>query len=170
MNDLQQHINQEGGRMKALIAVDGTEGSKCVLSVFKTMTREPESVILIHVQRSGRKSIINWPGRRGLDFPDPVPEKILSFYRKELENSGPVKVTTLVRDGIPSEEILRTAGEERVDFIIMGNSGKSGRRRPAAGRVAGEVERNATVPVLVAKTNRCKKFIEFKWRGKEYAA
>lgn len=146
--------------MKALIAVDGTERSKSVLSLFKTMAREPESVILVHVQRSDKQSIIDSPGA----------QEFMNFYGKELEGAGRVKVTTLVRDGIPSEEILRAAREEGVDFIILGSSGKSGLYRAAARRVAAAVERNATVPVLVARTNRSKKFIDFDWRGKEYAA
>ena len=43
---------------KVLMAVDETAGSKSVLSVYKTMVREPESVILVHVQQLEGKSMM----------------------------------------------------------------------------------------------------------------
>lgn len=43
---------------KVLIAVDETEGSKSVLSVFHNMVRPPETVVLVHVQRLEGKSMM----------------------------------------------------------------------------------------------------------------
>jgi nucleotide-binding universal stress UspA family protein len=145
------------------------------------LAREPESVIVVHVQRSGSDAVLELPGKsltdgNGVSAQDAArarelnAEQIISFYKKELENTGPVRVTALVRDGVPSEEILRTAIEERVDLIIMGCSRKGGLHRAAAGRVTREVERSARVPVLIAKTNRSEKKFEYNWRGNEYAA
>jgi universal stress protein A len=79
-------------------------------------------------------------------------------------------VKALVRDGVPSEEILKAAREEAADLIIMGRSGKSAFQRLVAGCVTKEVERAATVPVLVAKTGGCEKSITSGWRGESYAA
>jgi nucleotide-binding universal stress UspA family protein len=74
-----------------------------------------------------------------------------------------------VREGIPSEEILKVAQEEKVDLIIMGCNGKTGLQRLVTGCATKEVERSATVPVLVAKTAGCAKSIEYGWR-EAYAA
>jgi hypothetical protein len=53
----------------------------------------------------------------------------------------------------------------------MGCNGKTGLQRLIAGCVTKEVERNATVPVLVAKTAGCEKSIAYDFRGREaYAA
>ncbi len=168
---------------KVLMAVDETAGSKSVLSVYKNMVREPESVVLVHVQRlEGKSLMIDMLGEaeletlresiRGTEYKkalDKESEKIMGFYKKELETGRSVDVKTLVRDGIPSEEILKVAREEKVDLIIMGCNGKSGLRKLVAGCSTKEVERAATVPVLVAKTGGCEKSKGYGWR-KAYAA
>jgi nucleotide-binding universal stress UspA family protein len=60
-------------------------------------------------------------------------------------------VKTVVRDGIPSEEIMKVAQEEGVDLIITGYSGKTLLQRIVTGCVSKDVEKNSPVPVLVAK-------------------
>jgi nucleotide-binding universal stress UspA family protein len=168
---------------KVLLAIDGTAGSISALSVYKTMAWEPESVILVHVRRSEGKFVLIdtlcGPERESLrnstqdtehqEALDRKAEKIMGFCRQEIETGGPVVVKALVREGVPSEEILKAAREEKVDLIIMGRSGKSGLQRLAAGCVTKEVERVATVPVLVAKTGGREKSITYRWRG-AYAA
>ena len=163
---------------KVLMAVDETAGSKSVLSIYKAMVREPENVILVHVQRLEGKSMMKdmlgeselkalKESMRGTKYKAELnrkSENITSFYKREIENGGSVKVTTLVREGIPSEEILRVAQEEKVDLIIMGRNGNTGLRRFFAGCVTKEVERSATAPVLVAKTAGYKKLLQYGWR------
>ena len=168
-----------------LMAVDGTAGStSSVLSVYRTMARLPNSVILVYVQRPEGKSLtageLREPGLKALrnktqdsghkEGSDRKAEIVLGFCKQEIENIGPVNVKALVRDGDPSEEILKTAREEAVDLIIMGRSAKSAFQRPVAGCVTKEVERAATVPVLVAKTGGREKSMTYGWRGESYAA
>jgi len=150
---------------KVLIAVDETEGSKSVLSVFQNMVRPPESVVLVHVQQlEGKSMMIDMLGEAELDTLreamegteykealDRKSEKILNFYRKELENGGLVSVKTVVRAGITSEEILKIAQEEGVDLIVTGYNGKSFMQRMVTGSISKDIEKNAPVPVLVAK-------------------
>ena len=170
---------------KILMAVDGTAGSTSVLSVYRTMAREPDSVILVYVQRpegksmttgdlreaAGQKALRNLPhDPERKEVLDRKAEKILDFCRQEIESIGPVNVKALVRDGVPSEEILKAAREEAVDLIIMGRSGKSALQRLVAGCVTKEVEQAATVPVLVAKTGGREKSITYGLRGESYAA
>ncbi len=171
--------------MKVLMAVDETAGSKSVVNVYKTMVREPESVVLVHVQRlQGKSLMIDMmsdselktlkESMQGTDYKEALDlksEKIMSFYKKELEKGCPVKVKTVMREGIPSQEILKVAKEEKVDLIIMGCNGKSGLQRLIAGCSTKEVERAATVPVLVAKTAGCEKTAEYEFERREaYAA
>ena len=150
---------------KVLIAVDETEGSKAALSVFHNMVRPPESVVLIHVQQLEGKSLMigmlgeaelstlreSLKGTEHKEALDRKSEKILNYYRKELENGGLVSVKTVVRDGIPSEEILKVAQDEGVDLIITGYNGKTVMQRLLSGSVSKDMEKNAPVPVLVAK-------------------
>jgi nucleotide-binding universal stress UspA family protein len=150
---------------KVLIAVDETEGSKAVLSVFQNMVRPPESVVLVHVQQlEGKSMMIDMLGDaeletlreslKGTEYQESLDrksEKILNFYRKELENGGLVSVKTAVRTGITSEEILKIAQEEGVDLIVTGYTGKSFMQRMVTGSISKDIEKNAPVPVLVAK-------------------
>jgi nucleotide-binding universal stress UspA family protein len=150
---------------KVLIAVDETEGSKAVLSVFRNMVRPPESVVLVHVQQLEGKSLMidmlgdaelntlreSLKGTQYKEALDRKSEKILNYYRKEIENGGLVSVKTVVRDGITSEEILKVAQEEGVDLIVTGYNGKTFMQRLVTGSISKEMEKNAPVPVLVAK-------------------
>ncbi len=150
---------------KVLIAVDETEGSKSVLSVFRNMVRPPESVVLVHVQQlEGKSLMIDMLGEAEMatlreslkdtehkEALDRQSRKILNYYRKEMENGGLVNVKTLIRDGVPSEEIMKVAQEEGVDLIITGYNGKTLMQRLITGSVSKNVEKNAPVPVLVAK-------------------
>lgn len=150
---------------KVLIAVDETEGSKAVLSVFQNMVRPPESVVLVHVQQlEGKSMMIDMLGEaelntlrealKGTEYKESLDrksERILNFYRKELENGGLVSVKTIIRDGITSEEILKVAQEEGVDLIVTGYNGKTFMQRMVTGSISKDVEKRAPVPVLVAK-------------------
>ncbi len=150
---------------KVLIAVDETEGSKAVLSVFRNMVRPPETVVLVHVQQlEGKSMMIDMLGDaerntlreslKGTEYKEALDQrsqKILNFYKKELDNGGLVNVKTVVRDGVPSEEIAKVAQEESADLIITGYNGKTLMQRLISGSVSSDMEKNAPVPVLVAK-------------------
>jgi nucleotide-binding universal stress UspA family protein len=53
--------------------------------------------------------------------------------------------------GVPFEEIVKIAGEERVDMIVMGTHGRSGLDRLLLGSVAERVIRLALCPVLTVR-------------------
>jgi nucleotide-binding universal stress UspA family protein len=156
---------KEGSMKKVLIAVDETEGSKSVLSVFRNMVRPPESVVLVHVQQLEGKSLMidmlgeaemstlreSLKGTEHKEALDRKSEKILNYYKKELDNGGLVNVKTVIRDGVPSEEIMKVAQEEGVDLVITGYNGKTLMQRLFSGSVSKDIEKNAPVPVLVAK-------------------
>ncbi len=150
---------------KILIAVDDTKGSKNVLSVFKNFVQQPVEIVLLHVERlQGRSMIIDMLGDAEMSTLkemligtehkaalDKRSEQILSYYAKELSLDNKSTIKTVSRDGIPSEEILKVAAEERAEMIILGQSGRRGIDRFITGTVAEYVEKNTTVPVLVAK-------------------
>jgi nucleotide-binding universal stress UspA family protein len=57
-------------------------------------------------------------------------------------------VEPVVREGIPAQEIVDYAGEQGLDAIAMGTSGRGGVARVVVGSVTDKVVRTATVPVL----------------------
>lgn len=151
---------------KILIAVDDTRTSRAVLSTFYNAAMAPEEVILLHVERlQGRSLMIDMLGdpelstlRESLkdtthqEELDEKADTILSYYKKQIENGSTVPVKTMVRAGIPAEEITRVAEEEAVDLIIVGYSGRKGLDKLISGSVAQEVRRRASTPVLMAKS------------------
>jgi nucleotide-binding universal stress UspA family protein len=151
---------------KVLIAADDTKGSLAVLDVFRNQVRPPQEVILVHVQRPlGRSLMANMLGEAEMstlkemvketEFQeelDKQSERILSYFKEELKKDGLFKITTVIRAGNVHEEILKVAEKEQVDLMILGCTGKAGLDRMLTGSVTKDVERRATVPVIVAKS------------------
>lgn len=154
---------------RILIAVDGSRGTGDIFRVCGSVVRPAEEVILLHVEQLGgktmmvdmlgeaemstlRESIQGTPYKERLDE---LAAKILEHYRAKLEALGPRRVRTLVREGVPADEILKVAAEENVDLIVLGRNGSAGLDRLISGSVTKEVARGARVPVLVAKNEGC---------------
>ena len=156
---------------KVLIAVDDTRGSQSVLSVFHNLVRPPEEVVLLHVERLEGKSLMidmlseselstlkeSLKGTEYKEALDKKAEQILSHYKKELENGGLINVKSIIREGIPSDEILKVAEAEEVDLIIVGSNEKRGFDRLIAGCVSKDVERHSGVPVIIGKCGAAEK-------------
>jgi nucleotide-binding universal stress UspA family protein len=64
------------------------------------------------------------------------------------------QVTTLIREGSPRPEILRTADRLRADLIVMGTHGRTGLAHVIFGSVAEHVVRHAKMPVLTVRKTR----------------
>lgn len=165
---------------KVLVAVDSPKGSKEILSLFRDLVSSPEDVILLHVEQLEGNSLMtgmlgdaemstlkeSLKGTEHKEALDRKAEKVLAYYKKELEKGGLASVRIVVKEGHPSEEILRAADEEGADLIIVGCSGKSRFRRYLSGCASREVEKNAKVPVLIAKGNGCGEHTDI-WSGRE---
>ena len=154
---------------KVLVAAGETKGSLAVLDVFRNQVRPPEEVILVHVQQPLGKSLMGQMiGEaemstlkdviKDTEFQEELDKKsqrILSYYEEELKNDGLFKIKTIVRTGNVHEEILKVAEEEQADMMILGCSGKSGFDKLISGCATKDVERNASIPVVVAKGGGC---------------
>ena len=154
---------------KVLVAAGETKGSLAVLDVFRNQVRPPEEVILVHVQQPLGKSLMGQMiGEaemstlkdviKDTEFQEELDKKsqrILSYYEEELKNDGLFKIKTVVRTGNVHEEILKVAEEEQADMMILGCSGKTGLDKLISGCATKDVERNASIPVVVAKGGGC---------------
>jgi len=65
-----------------------------------------------------------------------------------------LKVTVLVRFGIPYDQIVKTAREEQVDFIVMGTRGHTKLEEIFLGGVATKVSRRADCPVFLIRPRK----------------
>jgi nucleotide-binding universal stress UspA family protein len=150
---------------KVLIAVDDSKACESVVSVFDNLVRPPEEVILLHVVRlEGRSLMIDMLGEaelstlkeslKGTEYKEKLDrkaERILDHYKRKFETGGLFFIRTMVREGIPSEEITKVVEEENVELVIVGFSGKKGVNRLITGCVSKDVERTSKAPVIVAR-------------------
>jgi nucleotide-binding universal stress UspA family protein len=72
----------------------------------------------------------------------------LENSRKE-SNYKNIKLTGMVKEGRPHQEILKTIKDEKIDLVVMGASGRHGLDRITLGSVTERVVRTAESPVLV---------------------
>ena len=165
---------------KVLIAVDSKKNSKEILSLFQNLIWAPENVILLHVEQlEGNAMMTAMLGDaemstlkeslKGTDHKaklDKHANNILNYYKSELENSGLKNITTVIREGHHSDEILKTAEEENVDLIVLNCSGKTRLQRLVTGCASREVEKNAKMPVLITKGDGCGEHAN-NWTGRE---
>lgn len=165
---------------KVLIAVDNTKSSKGILSLFDDLVTLPESIVLLHVQQLEGNYLMTAmlsdsevstlrESLKGTEYKKKLDEqavRVLTHCKNVLINGGLVNIKTVIREGHPSEEILRTAEEEKVDLVVVGCSGKSRLQKLVTGCASKEVEKNAKVPVLIAKGDGCGEHSHF-WNGRE---
>ncbi len=62
-----------------------------------------------------------------------------------------LKVTTVVRPGVPADEIIRFAEQEGIDLIVIATHGRTGLRHMMMGSVAEKIVRLSSIPVLSVK-------------------
>lgn len=63
-----------------------------------------------------------------------------------------VDVTTIVRDGVPHEEIIEYNEEIGADLLVMGTKDRPGEYRQLLGSVTERVLRTTSTPLVVVKT------------------
>lgn len=82
-------------------------------------------------------------------------EEAVEKFKKRLEESQceghckNVNLITMIKEGKPADVILKTIGEENVDEVIMGKSGKHGLERLILGNTTDRVVSGSKVPVQV---------------------
>ena len=76
-------------------------------------------------------------------------------FLKKIDLSG-VEYDRLLRKGIPSNEIVETAREQKAQLIVVGTHGRSGIKHMLIGSDAEEVVRNAPCDIVVVKPEKFK--------------
>jgi universal stress protein A len=79
-------------------------------------------------------------------------EKAFQGLVAECEGTVCTETKTASRMGVPANEIVRFAEEERIELIIMGTHGWTGFRHLILGSTAENVVRTAGCPVLTVKS------------------
>lgn len=78
-------------------------------------------------------------------------DELLEKWRQEASAMVATQVSAVRRDGTPAEEIVRFAGDQKMDLLVLGTHGRTGFQRAMIGSVAERVVRHAPCPVLAVK-------------------
>lgn len=140
---------------KVLIPLDGSPASEAVLSHLPDETEELYLLLVLEPHlgaapgvAAGLGLILTQPGR------DRAALEQAEAYLEGLARTLPGKISTLIRHGDATQEIVQAAEELGVELVALTTHGKSCPTRWLVGRVARKVLRRASCPVLVTPVTR----------------
>ncbi len=140
---------------RILLPIDGSPVSlhvaDALLARIDAGLTAPE-IHLINVQRPVSQDVGQFVNHEALrDFHRDEGLKALAEARAVLEAAGLAPIPHVVVDDQPAAAIVRFAGEQAVDEIVMGSHGRGAVAAMLLGSVAREVSRLAGIPVTLVK-------------------
>lgn len=140
---------------RILLPIDGSAVSRRVadalLARIDAGLTAPE-IHLINIQRPVSQDVGQFVNHEALrDFHRDEGLKALAEARAVLEAAGLAPIPHVVVDDQPAAAIVRFAGEQAVDEIVMGSHGRGAVAAMLLGSVAREVSRLAGIPVTLVK-------------------
>lgn len=137
-----------------LFPTDFSTASDAALEHAATLAKSSGgSLLILHVEEP---PLAYGGGELYYGIPEPDSERILKMLEDVRPKDSSVPFTHRLTMGDPAGEIVRIAGEERVDMIVLGTHGRTGVTRLLMGSVAEAVVRRAPCPVLVYRETAAK--------------
>jgi len=141
---------------RVLVALDGSDYSLKALDFAVDLAKKYQSqLVLVHVVMR-QIYAINPPEAGILAGTAIVREleaegkSILAKGEETVRTQGlPVEIR--LRQGVPAEELLRAAAEEKVDLMVLGSRGLSQVKAFLLGSVSDKVSHHAKCPVLIVR-------------------
>ena len=132
---------------KILLATDFSEHSEAARQFATSLARDSGAMLLIVHAVAYRPDV---------GFNSYIEEaEDTTHARRQLNETVPadpeVGYAQKLLHGVPADEIVRCAQDERVDLIVIGSHGRTGLMRLLLGSVAEAVVRRAKCPVLTVK-------------------
>ena len=136
---------------KILVATDGSDKNKPAVEDALRIGRECGSAV--HAVFVIDSSIFeSAPGAAAAgDSWNLMQGEAASVLGRVKEKAAGVNLETVILEGKPAAEIVKYAGEQKIDLIVIGTQGKKGIERLLLGSVAEIVVRSAPCRVLVVK-------------------
>jgi nucleotide-binding universal stress UspA family protein len=133
---------------KILVAVDGSPDAEAALEHAITLARDQNATLtLLTVIPPPPK-----PVGAGVAPPQDLTDLYVKILREAVESvPGDVGVTSRLEHGPIAESILRIAGEDGHDLLVMGSHGHSRMRRALLGSVSERLLHSAAIPVLMMR-------------------
>ena len=141
---------------RILVGLDGSDYSLKALDLAIDLAKKYQSqIVLVHVVMR-QIYAINPPEAGVLAGTAIVREleadgKAILAKGEEAVKAQGVLVETRLKQGVPAEELLRTAADEKVDLIVLGSRGLSQVKAFFLGSVSDKVSHHAKCPTLIVR-------------------
>jgi nucleotide-binding universal stress UspA family protein len=141
---------------KILVGLDGSEYSLKALDFAADLAKKYQSqLVLVHVVMR-QIYAINPPEAGVLAGTAIVREleedgKAILAKGEETVKAKGIPVETRLKQGVPAEELLRAAVDEKADLIVLGSRGLSQVRAFFLGSVSDKVSHHAKCPALIVR-------------------
>lgn len=141
---------------RILVALDGSDYSLKALDIAVDLAKKYQSqLVLVHVVMR-QIYAINPPEAGILAGTAIVREleaegKAILAKGEETVRTQGLPVEIRLRQGVPAEELLRAAAEEKVDLMVLGSRGLSQVKAFLLGSVSDKVSHHAKCPVLIVR-------------------
>ena len=137
-----------------LFPTDFSTASDAALEHAATLAKSSGAKLLIvHVEEP---PLAYGGGELYYGIPEPDSNRILKMLEDVKPKDASVPFTHRLTMGDPAGEIVRIAGDEAVELIVLGTHGRTGVTRMLMGSVAEAVVRRAPCPVLVYRETAVK--------------
>jgi universal stress protein A len=145
---------------RILVTTDFSEaGDHAIAHAFRMAADHGADVLLLHVLETVLAPNPLYAHYYPTDLLTPeIRARVESDARQALLERVPTTDTlaavphrVIITHGMPGEEIIRTAQEERVDLVVISTHGRTGLKRFFLGSTAERVIRHVECPVLVVR-------------------
>lgn len=131
---------------KILFPTDFSTASDAALSHAETLAKQAGAKLLIvHVEEP---PLAYGGGELYYGLPEPNSERIQKMLEDVRPTDPSVPFEHRLTMGDPAAEVVRIAGEENAEMIVMGTHGRTGLTRLLMGSVAEAIVRRSPCPVL----------------------
>jgi nucleotide-binding universal stress UspA family protein len=140
---------------KILYPTDFSDVSKKAIDYIKQLKEGgSETVIVLHViNERGMRAIERYASGNSVEIEQRIMDDAkqeLKVIEDDLKKSG-FKVKTMIRRGVPLQEILKAEEEEDISVMVIGSHGKTNLEEIFLGSVSEKVARRCKSPVLIIK-------------------
>jgi len=132
---------------RILLATDFSEDSSHALEYAKEIARRfGAQLIVLHAD----EMLAVVPGSHLAEQRRSAAQAALDSTIKDLESKD-LSAVSVLRPGVPADEIVKMANDRIVDLVVMGTHGRTGLESLLMGSVAEHVVRHAPCPVLTVR-------------------
>jgi nucleotide-binding universal stress UspA family protein len=130
-----------------LFPTDFSTASDAALAHAETLAKQAgASLLIVHVEEP---PLAYGGGELYYGLPEPNSERIQKMLEDVRPRDPAVPFEHRLTMGDPAGEVVRLAGDEGCEMIVMGTHGRTGLTRLLMGSVAEQIVRRAPCPVLI---------------------